>query len=293
MSNSEKTIWDPISSLGRVMPPSDFVLDSPVVFRANEELTGKTFTTSLDTTNPNTYVKFIFLRTSPLNLAYRAAQMQSLTEIDGLYHIFAQLQFCPLFFVHRALPLSRVYMCFQCRALPGAKLLVICLDSKKDRQLRTYTRKESVDSCDQKTVCLHKTTTMTACAVAVMARMHFLGTKWSVWKQIVFFFIIIIDAHMLISLSLSLSFLSLSLSLFLFSLSLSLSLSLSHSMFQTSSSSSSCTSGGSIVLTTRVSTSSECLETTWPLHPKPPRKVGKHQPSPHQRRSKRKARQNK
>ena len=27
--NSEKTIWDPISSLGRVMPPSDFVLDSP------------------------------------------------------------------------------------------------------------------------------------------------------------------------------------------------------------------------------------------------------------------------
>ena len=48
MSNSEKTIWDPISSLGRVMPPSDFVLDSPrVVFLANEEeLTGKTFTTS-------------------------------------------------------------------------------------------------------------------------------------------------------------------------------------------------------------------------------------------------------
>ena len=39
----------------------------PVVFLANEEeLTGKTFTTSLNTTNPNTYVKFIFLRTSPL-----------------------------------------------------------------------------------------------------------------------------------------------------------------------------------------------------------------------------------
>ena len=34
--------------------------------RLEEELTGKTFTTSLDTTNPNTYVKFIFLRTSPL-----------------------------------------------------------------------------------------------------------------------------------------------------------------------------------------------------------------------------------
>ena len=39
----------------------------PVVFLANEgELTGKTFTTSLNTTNPNTYMKFIFLRTSPL-----------------------------------------------------------------------------------------------------------------------------------------------------------------------------------------------------------------------------------
>ena len=39
----------------------------PVVFLANEEeLTGKTFTTSLNTTNPNTCVKFIFLRTSPL-----------------------------------------------------------------------------------------------------------------------------------------------------------------------------------------------------------------------------------
>ena len=40
----------------------------PVVFLTNEEeLTGKTFTTSLTTTNSNTYVKFIFLRTSPLN----------------------------------------------------------------------------------------------------------------------------------------------------------------------------------------------------------------------------------
>ena len=27
-SDSEETIWDPVSSLGRVMPPSDFVLDS-------------------------------------------------------------------------------------------------------------------------------------------------------------------------------------------------------------------------------------------------------------------------
>ena len=28
MSDSEEAIWDPISSLGRVMPPSDFLLDS-------------------------------------------------------------------------------------------------------------------------------------------------------------------------------------------------------------------------------------------------------------------------
>ena len=28
MSDSEETIWDPISSLGRVMAPGDFVLDS-------------------------------------------------------------------------------------------------------------------------------------------------------------------------------------------------------------------------------------------------------------------------
>ena len=28
MSDPEETIWDPISSLGRVVPPSDFVLDS-------------------------------------------------------------------------------------------------------------------------------------------------------------------------------------------------------------------------------------------------------------------------
>ena len=40
----------------------------PVIFLANEgELTGKTFTTSLNTTNPNTYMNFIFLRTSPVS----------------------------------------------------------------------------------------------------------------------------------------------------------------------------------------------------------------------------------
>ena len=43
----------------------------PVVFLANkEELTRKIFTTSLNTTNPDTYVKFIFLRTSPLTRQY-------------------------------------------------------------------------------------------------------------------------------------------------------------------------------------------------------------------------------
>ena len=44
----------------------------PVVFLSNEEeLTGKTFTTSLNTTNPNTYVEFIFIRTSPLKCLLR------------------------------------------------------------------------------------------------------------------------------------------------------------------------------------------------------------------------------
>ena len=37
-----------------------------VVLANEEELTGKTFTTSRNATNLNTYVKFIFLRTSPL-----------------------------------------------------------------------------------------------------------------------------------------------------------------------------------------------------------------------------------
>ena len=76
MSDSEETIWDPISSLGLVMPPewhrARFL---PVVFLANEEeLTGKTLTTSLNNTNPNTYIKFIFLRTSPLSCAFSSSK---------------------------------------------------------------------------------------------------------------------------------------------------------------------------------------------------------------------------
>ena len=68
MSDSEETIWDPISSSGRDHAPewlrARFL---QVVFLAKEEeLTAKTFATSLNITNPNTYMKFIFLRTSPL-----------------------------------------------------------------------------------------------------------------------------------------------------------------------------------------------------------------------------------
>ena len=29
--------------------------------------------------------------------------MQSLMQVDGFHHAFAQLQFCPLFFIHKAL----------------------------------------------------------------------------------------------------------------------------------------------------------------------------------------------
>ena len=62
----------------------------PVVFLANEEeLTGKTFTTSLNTTNPNTNMKFIFLRTFPLKIGTRvrrracsAGVKSSLMKID-------------------------------------------------------------------------------------------------------------------------------------------------------------------------------------------------------------------
>ena len=49
MSDSEETIWDPISSFSRIMPPSGLrAWFLPAVFLENEEeLTGKTFTTSL------------------------------------------------------------------------------------------------------------------------------------------------------------------------------------------------------------------------------------------------------
>ena len=53
----------------------------PVVFLANEEeLTGKTFTTSLNTTNPNTYMKSIFLRTSPLRCLWITTWTRGATE---------------------------------------------------------------------------------------------------------------------------------------------------------------------------------------------------------------------
>ena len=69
MSDSEETIWDPISSLGRVMPPSDFVLDSS---RSSFSQTKKNWPERLlprpstPQTLTHNYVKFIFLRTSPL-----------------------------------------------------------------------------------------------------------------------------------------------------------------------------------------------------------------------------------
>ena len=71
MSDWEETIWDPISSLGRVMPPSDFVLDSS---RSSFSQTKKNWPQRLlpRPSTPQTlthYVKFIFLRTSPLRPA--------------------------------------------------------------------------------------------------------------------------------------------------------------------------------------------------------------------------------
>ena len=52
-----------------------------VDFLANEEMTGKTFTTSLNNTNPNTYVKFVFLRTSPLTVRYGYCGLCRVCEI--------------------------------------------------------------------------------------------------------------------------------------------------------------------------------------------------------------------
>ena len=57
----------------------------PVVFLTNKgELTGETFTTSLNTTNPNTYMKFIFLRTSPLRKQAAVCRFESITPDEIL-----------------------------------------------------------------------------------------------------------------------------------------------------------------------------------------------------------------
>ena len=95
MSDLEETIWDPMSSLGREWPRAPFLSG---VFLANEEeLTGNTFTTSPNTANPNTYVKFIFLRTSqdPLkailvNFGRRALNffVWKLLEKNEKWHLF-------------------------------------------------------------------------------------------------------------------------------------------------------------------------------------------------------------
>ena len=68
MSDSEETIWDPISSLGRVMPPSDFVIES---YCSSFSQTKKKWPERLlpRPSTPQTLthnVEFIFLRTSPL-----------------------------------------------------------------------------------------------------------------------------------------------------------------------------------------------------------------------------------
>ena len=64
----------------------------PVIFLANEEeLTGKTFTTSLNTTNPNTYMKFIFLRTSLLTMVIKRFE----NFVVNLYLAIDQHPVCP------------------------------------------------------------------------------------------------------------------------------------------------------------------------------------------------------
>ena len=76
----------------------------PVVFLANEEeLTGKTFPKSLNTANPNTYVKyvkFIFLRTSPLRwlgtvvTSHTASNRQVYTPVMSMLQKAVQSTHC-------------------------------------------------------------------------------------------------------------------------------------------------------------------------------------------------------
>ena len=67
MSDSEETILDPISSSGRVMPRVTSCSIPPGRFsRKRRRNDWKDFYHVPQHHKPNTYVKFIFLRTSPL-----------------------------------------------------------------------------------------------------------------------------------------------------------------------------------------------------------------------------------
>ena len=81
MSDSEETIWDPISSLGRVMPSCS--IPPGRLSRKRRRTDRKDFTTFLNTTNPNTYVKFIFLRTSISFCWYNPQPMRNDHSIAG------------------------------------------------------------------------------------------------------------------------------------------------------------------------------------------------------------------
>ena len=77
----------------------------PVVFLTNEEeLTGKTFTTSLTTTNPNTYyVKFIFLRTSTLKIDSELVDEKKDVLEELVFYLFIYL-----FDLHRPVASKRL-----------------------------------------------------------------------------------------------------------------------------------------------------------------------------------------
>ena len=103
----------------------------PVVFLANEEeLTGKTFTTSLNTTNPNTYVKFIFLRTSPLTSRHGAAFRTFFFQdpLEAILVIFGR--WASIFFCLKVLGKIREMTPLLC-----ACAVVITLETQKCRKM--------------------------------------------------------------------------------------------------------------------------------------------------------------
>ena len=100
----------------------------PVVFLANEEeLTGKTFTTSLNTTNPNTYMKFMFLWTSALKIAHKASTKNFLFPVSRPTHFLEKIEifFCPTNLLYSSkLPFPLLLQSWACAHRPLTRAFI-------------------------------------------------------------------------------------------------------------------------------------------------------------------------